>query len=74
MAKTVDSWKLVIKGAGDTITGAVASMTYATGSSIDEGVASPRKAHAIEEPTYSKTVTDFVNDEIAAIKTAEGIS
>lgn len=74
MAKTIDSWKIVIKGTGETVTGAEVAMSYATGSSVDSGVKSMHKAHAVPSPTFSKTVTDFVTDEIANIKVSEGIS
>lgn len=74
MAKSVGSWKIVIKGSGDTVAGAEVSMGYSTASSVDADHESKTKSHLIPEPSFSKTVTDFVSDEIALIKSSEGIS
>lgn len=74
MAKTIDSWRITIQGEGETVTGAEVAMTYTTGSSVDSDVRSQRKTHSVPSPTFSKTVTDFVADEIATIKVAEEIS
>ena len=73
MAKTIGDWKMVIRGSGDTMDDATAEMVYATASDVDTDHQSNRKDHAIESPTWSKTASAFVLDEVSAIKSTEGI-
>lgn len=74
MAKTINSWKIIIQGKGETVIGAEVVMGYRTGSSVDGDVRSQQKHHNVPNPSFSKTLTDFVADEISTVKIAEGIS
>jgi hypothetical protein len=74
MAKSIGDWKMIIRGSGDTMDGAEVEIAYATESSVDADHQSRKKPHPIESPVWSKTASAFVLDEIAAIKSAEGIS
>lgn len=71
MARVLENIKLFVSGDPESTDPSSAMITYSV---VDGNARKDNCTHVVSSPTWTKTGSQFWTDEIALIKTAEGIS